>query len=133
MEENLKAHFLNLYHMALCDIKFTESELVLLYSIGAEKGISKEEINSILVKPDIINFNIENTSVIERIEYLYDFARIIWADAKITDEETGLIKCFAKIFEFKKENLDAIINFLLDEVKKGTPKEEVLKIVQENI
>lgn len=133
MDENLKAHFLNLYHMALCDVEFRESELVLLYSIGAEKGISKEDIDSIILSPNLVSFNIQNINVIERIEYLFDFAKIIWADKKIMDKEIELMKYFAKIFEFKKENIDAVVKFLLDEIKKGTSKEEVLKIVQENI
>ena len=48
----LKSHFLNLYHIALCDMQIEPVELEKLYSIGIEKGISTSEIDSIVLHPD---------------------------------------------------------------------------------
>jgi len=132
MEEKLKAHFLNLYHMALSDTEIDTRELEMLYLIGEEKGITKTEINSVVLAPDTIKFVAPET-ILEKIGYLYDFARIAWADGRIDENEKRLLKMFSEKFEFVKENIPSIVQFLLDEAQKDTPKEEVFKIVNENL
>lgn len=132
MEEKLKAHFLNLYHMALSDTEIDTRELEMLFLIGEEKGISKTEINSVVLEPDTIKFVAPET-ILEKIECLYDFARIAWADGRIDENEKRLLKMFSLKFDFIEENIPAIIQFLLDAAQKNTPKEEVLKIVNESL
>lgn len=132
MEEKLKSHFLNLYHMALSDTEIDTKELEMLFLIGAEKGISKTEISKVVLEPDNIKFNAPKT-ILEKIECLYDFARIAWADGRIDENEKWLLHMFSKKFGFIEENIPTIIHFLLDEAKKDTPKEGIFKIVTENL
>lgn len=132
MEEKLKGHFLNLYHMALSDTEVDASELEMLYKIGDEKGISKTEINSVVLAPDSIKFSTPET-VLDKIESLYDFARIAWADGKIDENENRLMQVFSKKFGFEEENIPTIIQFLFGEAEKGTSKEDIFKIVTENL
>ncbi|MEI2758586.1 MAG: hypothetical protein V9G42_04020 [Bacteroidia bacterium] len=132
METTLKGHFLNLYHMALSDTEVDTTELEILYKIGEEKGISKLEIDEVVVRPDTIKFS-PPESVLEKIESLYDFARIAWADGKIDENEKRVMTMFCRKFGFEKDNIPSIVEFLLDEVQKGTSKEEIFKIVSENL
>lgn len=132
MEEKLKNHFLNLYHMALSDTEIDASELTLIYLIGEEKGITKEEINAVVLQPDSIRFYFPET-VFEKVDSLFDLARIAWADGIIDDNERKLLNLFAKKFGFEDENIPTIVQLLLDEVKKGTTRDELLKIVTNNI
>ena len=128
----LKGHFLNLYHMALSDAEVDTSELEKLYTIGAEKGISKVEIDLVVLRPDTIKFSAPS-SVLEKIESLFDLARIALADGKIDENEQRVLHMFCKKFGFEEENLDTLVEFLLNEAKKGTSKADIFKIVSENL
>jgi uncharacterized tellurite resistance protein B-like protein len=132
LDEIQKGHFLNLYHMALCDVEVDTTELEALYRIGEEKGIDKAEIDSIVLRPDLIKFSPPET-ILEKMEYLYDLAQIAWADGKIDASERRAMDMFSAKFGFQEENIPIIIQFLVDEAEKGTTKEQVLKIVSENL
>ena len=132
MDEKLKCHFLNLYHMALSDTEVDTRELEILYMIGEEKGLTRTEIDSVVLTPDTVKF-IAPTTVLEKIESLYDFARIAWADGRIDENEKRLMQLFSKKFGFEDENIPIIIQFLLDEAEKKTTKEDIFKIVTENL
>ena len=116
LETSLKAHFLNLYHMAISDAEVVTTELEMLYSIGQERGITKEEIDEVVVRPDTIKFSAP-ANVLDKIECLYDFARIAWADGKIDENEKRVMNMFCIKFGFEKENIPTIIQFLVDEAE----------------
>lgn len=120
----LKSHFLRLYQIALCDEKFDHLEMQLLYKFAAERDISPEELDKILIG-SVGEVTIPE-SVEERIEYLYDFALMIWADNKITEDELNTLKKYCKKFEFLDENIDALSNYLIECAKENKPKEEIL-------
>jgi uncharacterized tellurite resistance protein B-like protein len=132
LEATLKGHFLNLYHMALSDTEVDTAELEMLYTIGEEKGVSRSEIDEVVIRPDTIKFTSPAT-ILEKIESLFDLARIAWADGKIDENEERVMKMFCTKFGFEKENIPIIIQFLLDEANKGTSKDEIFKIVSENL
>jgi hypothetical protein len=132
LETTLKGHFLNLYHMALSDAEVDTTELEMLYKIGEEKGVSRIEIDEVVIRPHTIKFS-PPESVLEKIESLYDFARIAWADGKIDENEERVLTMFCTKFGFEKENVPIIVKFLLDEAQKGTSKQDIFKIVSENL
>lgn len=132
LESSLKGHFLNLYHMALSDAEVDTRELEMLYRIGEEKGILRSEIDEVVIRPDTVRFTAPE-SVFEKIECLYDFARIAWADEKIDENEQRVMQMFCTKFGFEKDNIPEIVQFLLDEANKGTSKEEISKMVSENL
>ena len=132
LESNLKGHFLNLYHIALSDAEFDPAELEMLYTIGEEKGVSKEEIDEVVIHPDTIKFNPPET-VLEKIESLFDFARIAWADGKVDENERSVMQMFCQKFGFEQENISTIVQFLLEQAKNGTSKTEIFKIVSDNL
>ncbi len=47
----LKSHFLRLYQMAFADDNFDVLELQMLYKFAKERGVSREQLNEILLNP----------------------------------------------------------------------------------
>jgi uncharacterized tellurite resistance protein B-like protein len=121
----LKSHFLRLYQMALSDNKFDVLELQMLYHFADERGIPKEELDKLFLNPINTELCIPN-ELNTRIEYLYDFARIIWADEKITDDEINMLKKYCRIFNFLDENINELTHYLIDCVQKNIQKEEII-------
>jgi len=129
MNEQDKKMFLGLYQMVLADAEVHPSELELLYQIGKEKGeISEEEIQQAIFSPNTFA-SMENLSDAARIEYLYNLARIAWADGKIEDKERETLQEASKRLGFAKENVAEISEFLLKQAKEKKPFEEVLQTI----
>ncbi|CAA9201460.1 hypothetical protein FLA105534_03598 [Flavobacterium bizetiae] len=121
----LKSHFLRLYQMALSDDQFDVLELQMLYHFADERGIPREELDKLFLNP--INTELiipENLNT--KIEYLYDFTRIIWADGKITDDEENMLKKYCRKFNFLDENINDLSSYLIDCVQKNVQKEEII-------
>ncbi len=121
----LKSHFLRLYKMALSDDNFDVLELQMLYHFAEERGVPKEELEKLLLNPIDHESSIPE-SLDERIEYLYDLSRMIWADEKITEDERTTLKKYCKKFQFLEENIEELSEYLLDCVQKGVKKEEII-------
>ncbi len=120
----LKSHFLRLYQIALSDENFSHIEMQLLYKFAEERNVSSEELDKILTG-SIGEITIPDTLEI-RMEYLYDFAVMIWADEKITDDELDTLKKYCRKFEFLDENVDALADYLLESAKENKSKAEFL-------
>jgi uncharacterized tellurite resistance protein B-like protein len=130
MNENDKKMFLGLYQMVLADAEVHPHELELLYQIGKEKcGMSEEEIQQSIFSPNTF-VSLESLSNEERIEYLYDLARIAWADGKIEDSERETLQKTSKRLGFAEENAVEISEFLLEQAKDKKSFEEVLQIIK---
>jgi len=120
----LKSHFLRLYQLAMVDGDFSPLEWKMLYKFAEERNIKKEELDKILLNPI---GEIEIPKKVEtRIEYLYDFAKLIWADGIVTDDEENTLKKFCKKFEFLDENINELTKYLLDNAKKDSSLEKIL-------
>mgnify|MGYP006190827961 CR=1 FL=1 len=122
----LKSHFLRLYQIALSDGDFDILELKMLYKIAEERGIPSNELDKLFLSP--INYEAEIPDDIEtKIEYLYDFTTMILADEKVTIDEKNALKKYCLKFNFLEENIEDIVDFLLEAVKTGTQKREIIK------
>ncbi|MEO7176640.1 MAG: hypothetical protein ABIV51_12035 [Saprospiraceae bacterium] len=118
--------------MAISDAEVDTRELEMLYLIGEEKGVSRSEIDEVVIRPDTVKF-VAPSNVLEKIESLYDFARIAWVDGRVDENEERVLHMFCSKFGFEKDNIPTIVQFLLDEAQKETSKEEIFKIVSENL
>lgn len=126
MNENLKGHFLNLYMIALSDNSFDEKELEIILKIGEEKGISQDEFEKIIINPTSINIEVP-TEFINKIKLLYDFARVIWSDGKIEDDEEISFMKYCKRFGFQKEESQELFDWLIGFAKRNTTSGELEK------
>lgn len=127
----LKSHFLRLYQMAFSDDNFNVLELKMLHKFAEERGVSKGELDSILLSPS--HTTSIPTTLEKRIEYLYDFAIMIWADNVVTDDEINTLKKYCLKFGFLKENIAELAEFLLKNAKENILKEELINKIQNEL
>lgn len=123
--ENLKAHFLRLYQMAICDDDFSALELKILYKCAEERGIPSKDLDEILLNP--INFKSSVPQTIEeKVDYLYDLTVMIWADGVVSPDEYSTMQKYVVMFGFLEENVTAIVDYLIESVRIGKNKSEIL-------
>jgi hypothetical protein len=130
--ENLKGHFIDLFSIALSDSNLDTKEIEMLYNIGIENGVDREDMDTILRNPHKIRTHIPDNEI-SKIERLYDFARMAVADGTIDIREVEILKNLCRRFGFLESNICAIVEFLIEESKNETSKEEILNIVRKNI
>ena len=132
IDDSLKSHFIDLFSIALSDSNIDTKELELLYSIGVENGVEKDIMDTILKNPHKVKINVPDNEI-TKIERLYDFARMALADGTIDLREVEILKNLCKRYGFLESNIQGIVEFLIEECKKSTPKDEILNIVRLNI
>ena len=125
----LKSHFLRLYQIAFTDDNFDVLEMQMLYKFAEERGISKDDLNNILLHPSHESTIPESLN--KKIEYLYDLSLMIWADDIVTDDERNTLKKYCLKFGFLEENIEELSAFLLENAKNNLSVEEVIKLIQE--
>lgn len=125
ISENLKAHFLRLYQMAICDDDFSASELKMLYKTAEERGISAKNLDEILLNP-INSKSLIPETIEEKVEYLFDLTVMIWADGVVTENEYSTLKKYVSMFGFVEENVKDIADYFIEAVKLGKAKQDIL-------
>lgn len=125
----LKSHFLRLYQMAFADDNFDVLEMQMLYKYAENRGITKNELNDILLHPAHNSEIPEELN--EKIEYLYDLALMIWADGKVTEDEQHTLNKYCLKFGFLEENISELSAFLLEKAREGISKTELLRLINE--
>ncbi|ETZ20917.1 hypothetical protein [Pedobacter sp. V48] len=120
----LQSHFLRLYQIACSDENFDVLEMKQLYKFAEERGVDTEHLNNILTNP-VQRMEVPS-SIEKRIEFLYDLAIMIWVDKVVTEDEYNLLKKYCRTFEFLKENITEICDYLIDCAKKEKQLQEVL-------
>lgn len=125
ISNELKSHFLRLYQVAIADDNFSPLELKMLYDFAKERNVPEKELNEILLTADA-KFSVPE-KVEKKIEYLFDFACMIWADGVIAEDEINVMKKYCRNFNFKDENIEELCQYLLDSVKEGKSKNEIIK------
>ncbi|WP_415324612.1 hypothetical protein [Chryseobacterium sp. MMS23-Vi53] len=123
--ENLKAHFLRLYQMAICDDDFSALELKMLYKCAEERGISSKNLDEILLNPINLKSLVPKT-IEEKVDYLYDLTVMIWADGVVSPNEYSAMEKYVLMFGFMEENVKAIVDYLIEAVKIGKNKNDIL-------
>ncbi|WP_031427634.1 hypothetical protein [Flavimarina sp. Hel_I_48] len=125
----LKSHFLRLYQMAFSDDDFDVLEMKMLYHFAEERGVTKQELDAILLNPS--HETTVPDSVEEKISYLYDLAIMIWADNKVEPDELSTLKKYCLKFGFLKDNINKLTDFLLENAKSNLPKDQLINLMQE--
>jgi len=130
MDDNEKRMFLGLYQMVLADETVHPKELELLYQIGKEQGnLSKEEIQQAVFSSNTV-ISKEDLNDDEKIEYLYNLARMAWADGDLDDKEIETLQKTSRRLGFAEENVVEISDFLLEQAKEEKLFKEVLETIK---
>ena len=111
--------------MAVCDDDFSTLELKMLYKCAEERGISSKNLDEILMKPINLKSLVPGT-IDEKIDYLYDLTVMIWADGIVSPNEYSALQKYVRMFGFLEENETAIADYLIQAVKTGKNKREIL-------
>ncbi len=110
--------------MAMSDEDFSPSEWKMLYQFGREREIDKDALDYILLNS---TGSVEvPTEISTKIEYLYDLARMIWADEQVNEDEISMLKKYCRRFQFLEENIQELTNYLLESAKSNKSKEDLL-------
>ena len=132
IENGQRNYFSNLFKMALADNEIDPAELNFLYELGIERGFSKEQIDEIISNPHKTRFE-KPHSLIESIEQLYDLVLMIWKDGKVHNNEIELCKSFAKKFEIQEEVIDELVETLINQVKSGVSKSNLINEIKQTL
>ena len=124
----LKNQFKRLYQIAFSDHNFSKEELFFLYDFGKKRGISKEDLEKIIMEPTEYSTFPEDLD--EQIRCLYELALMIWADGIVTDNEKNTLKKYIRLFGFQQENTEKISNFLLEHAQEKKAVEEVVTLIK---
>lgn len=128
MDKLLKSRFLSLYSMVIADGVTEAKELENLYRIGMENyNLTPEEINKCVITAGASFIAPEKME--DCISILYEMSEIAWADGKIDKTEKSLLASYAVRFGFKEENANDIADYLLQQVKNGMSKEDVINTI----
>ena len=125
ISNKLKSHFLRLYQMAFSDDNFDKLELKMLYHFANERGISESQLQEILLNPQQHNTELP-VELEQKIEYLNDLCKMIWADGVVTEDERNTLMKYCKKFNFLDKNLEQLADFLLECAKEGLSVEDIL-------
>ncbi|MFT4684109.1 MAG: putative tellurite resistance protein B-like protein [Polaribacter sp.] len=125
ISNKLKSHFLRLYQMAFSDDNFDKLELKMLYHFAEARGISEAQLQEVLLNPLMEDTEIPDT-LNQKIDYLNDLAKMIWADGIVTDDERNTLLKYCKKFGFMDENLQNLVDFLLECAKENLSVEDII-------
>lgn len=118
--------------LAYADQNIDVRELELIYSIALERGVPKESLESIMLRPHLVGSILPATPH-ERVSHLYDLARLVVADEVTRPEEKAMLRSSVLIYEFDEANADSIVEFLLGHAEQSTSHAEVVQLVQNSI
>ena len=128
----INSHFLNLFSLAISDNDVSAKELELLYIIGIENGVSKDEVDFLIDNPHKVKF-IKPTTIDDTIEQLFDFSRMILADQKIDVREIVFFKSLTSHLDITEGGSEDILDILLDGINAGEAKSSLINKVKQTI
>jgi uncharacterized tellurite resistance protein B-like protein len=119
------SHIKNLVALAASDGEIDKRELELIFNIGTKIGLSTEELQRIIQRPNSISFSIPNTFG-EKIEQLYDMVLVMMIDGEIHENEVALCKFVAMKLGFRHQIIDKMVLDVIEMIAKGIALEIVL-------
>lgn len=104
-----KGHFSAIVRVALADDRFVPEEKIFLDKLAGKLEISETEYEEILENP--LKYPINAPSLHEqRLERLYDLARMVHVDHQLGDKQELLLKKIGLALGFRPENVNYIID-----------------------
>ena len=124
-----KEHFIHLVQVARLDDNVQQSELELLHREGKKFGLTDPEIDEI-IKSEKTHYYDPPYSLSDKFDQLYNISNMILADDIVTEAEKKMVKIYAIAAGFKDENVEKLLDFFIDEIKKGTDEETLFTKLQ---
>ncbi len=123
-----KGHFRNLVMLARIDGNVAEEEKDLLARISSRLGLTDEQVKDVMNDENSYP-NIPPVSREERYERFIQLVQMICVDGKIDPKEDILVHRYGIALGFTQERLDEKYPIILDKVKNGMDRSEILDII----
>jgi uncharacterized tellurite resistance protein B-like protein len=115
-----KSYMRNLIALATVDGRLDEGEIALILKIGKARGLKEWQIQTLLDE-DHSRFEIFLPDAVNnRMNLLYDFMQIIYADGLVSADEVSFIRVTLEKFNFRTE----IADHLIDLFQYGKPSQQ---------
>jgi uncharacterized tellurite resistance protein B-like protein len=108
-KNRMKGRFSAVVRVLFADGSFDKDEKAFLDKLAVKLEISKEEYDEILENPLKYELN-PPYLYIERLESLYNIARVVHHDHHLGDKQERLLRKFAIALGFTVANVDYIVN-----------------------
>ena len=116
-KQRMKGRFAAVVRVLFADGKFDPDEKKFMDKLAVKLEISNEEYDEILENPLKYELNPPYLYV-ERLESLYNIARVVHHDHHLGDKQETLLRKFAIALGFSTSNVDYIVNKALTLVDK---------------
>lgn len=103
-----KSHFASLVAVASTDHEIGANELKILQKLKITLDISDADFDEILKHPRTYPVLPPNTSE-ERIQWLHDLFRVVFADNRIDNDEHRLLRRYALAIGFNEEDAEYLV------------------------
>ena len=124
-----KGHFSAIVRVALADGTVTEEEKAFLNKLASKLDISSSEYEEILENP--LKYAINPPYLYsQRLERLYDLARMVHVDHHLGDKQDVLLRKFGLALGFTPSNVNYIVDKALSLVDKKADAETFLYEMQ---
>lgn len=122
-------HFASIVGLALADEVITEGELKLLKRLAKRYHILEEKYNEIIENPSKYSIHTPH-SYNERIEYLYDLTKMIYADNEVSLKEVGVLRKICVGLGFPLNNVEKVSDEAIHLVLNNNDIEDFTKAVK---
>lgn len=116
-KRRMKGHFSAVVRVLFADGKFDTDEKKFMDKLAFKLEISDEEYKEILDNPSKYELNPPYLQE-ERLENLYNIARVVRHDHHLGDKQESLLRKFAVALGFTTSNADYIVNKALELIDK---------------
>lgn len=120
-----RSHFRNMVMIAKSDGEISEKESELLYRIGMEISLTKDQIEGIIKNP--YNFNtVTPVSRTERFEQIVNLIQMVQADGRIDEHEMDILGRIAVGLGYKDID-DVDVESILALINRGEDTEAIIE------
>lgn len=123
-----KGHFRNLVMLARVDGAISPAENQLLKRIATKLSLTDEQVQEICDNPEDYPF-IPPVTREERYERFIQLIQLLGADGNMDANETRLARRMGVELGFTPERIDEKFPIILEHLRKGMNREEVLRVV----
>ncbi|WP_111706981.1 tellurite resistance TerB family protein [Lutibacter citreus] len=124
------AHFASIVNLALADEIISEGEDKLLRRVAKRFHILEDKYKEILENSN--NYPIKGLhSYDERIEHLYDLAKMIYADDEVSSKEVGILRKICTGLGFPIDNVEKVADEAIHLVLNDNDLEDFTKAIKQ--
>ncbi|UMB59493.1 TerB family tellurite resistance protein [Lutibacter sp. A80] len=129
-QERRIGHFSSIVKLALADNVITEGEEKLLKKLADKFIISEEMYNNIIKNPD--KYSVKGLhNYDDRIEHLYDLAKMIYADGSVSKEEASVLIKICVGLGFPIKNTEKIADEAIHLILKNNNLEDFTDAIKQ--